>query len=446
VFLTKCFFLQFNSKEKTFFEQEKKMGKGIKRYYSIIIAAVVSLISFTLTTCNPTEPICPEPKPPGYQEDIPWPSLADSPWPMYQHDPQNTGRSKYKGPQFGVTKWDYDSVYIESSVVIGLNGSIIFQTSRPGFDRGGVFDIGSSGNLNWYYKVNEVAARTTPLVMNDGKIIISTYIGGKIVALDPNGNEIWNYDTGGYINNVNLTVGLDGAIYFIDSTRTLYSLNSNGVLLWTMKIENAFSGNVVNPRLAFSPDGKRLYITGANHALYAVDIQTQSILWAYGNNFNVSPPVIDNAGNIYLSGKPKSDQRTSLTKLNPNGDEMWVNYWGNDTEPYFYTPTLDWNGNIYFGYDSLYSLTYDGVLRWKKDLFASVNGNILSSLSCDINGIIYVPIEVELRLCKIVAVRNDGIILWQSEVLVGAVGDSPALSDGIMFLPTYRSQKLYAIN
>ncbi len=364
---------------------------------------------------------------------------------MYQHDPQNTGRSKYKGPQSGVTTWDYDSVSIESSVVIGLNGSIIFQTSRPGFDRGGVFDISSSGNLNWYYKVNEVAAGTTPLVMNDGKIIISTYIGEKIIALDSNGNELWNYNNGGYINNVNMTVGLDGAIYFVDTSRTLNSLNSNGVLLWTMKIENAFFGNGVDPRLAFSPDGKRLYITGANHALYAVDIQTQSVLWTYGNYFNVSPPVIDNAGNIYLSGKPKNDQRTSLTKLNSNGDELWVKYWGNDAEPYFYTPTLDKNGNIYFGHDSLYCLTYDGVLKWKKDLFASVNGNIISSLSCDINGIVYVPIEVELHLCKIVAVDSDGIILWQSEVLVGAVGDSPAMSDGIMFFPTYRSQKLYAI-
>ena len=185
---------------------------------------------------------------------------------MYQHDPQNTGRSRYKGPQSGVTTWDYDSVNIESSVVIGLNGSVIFQTSQPGFNKGGVYNLSSAGNINWYFKVNEVAAGTTPLVMNDGKIIISSYIGGKIIALDANGNELWNYNTNGYIQNVNMTVGLDGSIYFIDSTRTLYSLNSNGMLLWTMQIENAFSGNVVNPRIAFSPDGIKLFITGANHA------------------------------------------------------------------------------------------------------------------------------------------------------------------------------------
>ena len=31
--------------------------------------------------------------------------LADSPWPMFAHDPQHTGQSDYAGPQEGVLKW-----------------------------------------------------------------------------------------------------------------------------------------------------------------------------------------------------------------------------------------------------------------------------------------------------------------------------------------------------
>ena len=186
--------------------------------------------------------------------------------------------------------WEYDSVSIESGVVIGLNNSIIFQTSQQNYNKGGIFCINTFGDLDWYYNIDEIAAGTTPLVTNDGKIIISTYIGGKIIALDSNGNELWVYDTGGYINNVNLTIGLDGKIYFVDTTRTLYSLNSTGELLWTMKIESSAFGNGLNPRLGFSPDGERLYITGTNHALYCVDIQTQSVLWTYGNYFNISSP------------------------------------------------------------------------------------------------------------------------------------------------------------
>jgi hypothetical protein len=30
------------------------------------------------------------------QTDIPWPTLANSDWPMIKHDPQLTGRSPYK--------------------------------------------------------------------------------------------------------------------------------------------------------------------------------------------------------------------------------------------------------------------------------------------------------------------------------------------------------------
>jgi hypothetical protein len=33
------------------------------------------------------------------QVDIPWPSLADSPWPTTRGDAQATGRSKYIGPR-----------------------------------------------------------------------------------------------------------------------------------------------------------------------------------------------------------------------------------------------------------------------------------------------------------------------------------------------------------
>jgi outer membrane protein assembly factor BamB len=384
-------------------------------------------------------------KPRGYQEYIPWSSLADSPWPIYQHDPQNTGRSQYKGPQSGIVAWDYDSVGIESGVVLGLNNAIIFQTGRPNFNIGGVFNIDPSGSINWYSSINEIAARTTPLVLKDGKIIVSSYTGGKIIAYDINGNELWDYNTGGYINNINMTVGLDGSIYFVDTSRTLYSLNSNGLLLWTLRIENTLFPYGLNSKLAFSPDGKTIYITGMNHALYAVNVQTQSLIWTYGNYFNISAPLIDNEGNVYLSGKPQSDQKTSVTKLSSNGDVLWIKYWGDDNEPYFYTPTLDKNGNIYLGYDSLYCFKYDGTLRWKINLFENVEGNILSSLSCDINDIIYVPVEVDLHKCKICAFNKEGKFVWQSAVLVGSVGDSPALCNGIMYLPTYRSEKLYSI-
>ncbi|MGC8832248.1 MAG: PQQ-binding-like beta-propeller repeat protein [Thermoproteota archaeon] len=51
--------------------------------------------------------------------------LADSPWPMFKHDPQHTGRSPYLGAQTNGTKWRYRTgFWIESSPAIGSDGTI----------------------------------------------------------------------------------------------------------------------------------------------------------------------------------------------------------------------------------------------------------------------------------------------------------------------------------
>ncbi len=59
------------------------------------------------------------------QVDIPWTTLADSPWPMVKHDPQFTGRSPYKGPQTPNIIWTRDMENgIFSGPVIGETGNL----------------------------------------------------------------------------------------------------------------------------------------------------------------------------------------------------------------------------------------------------------------------------------------------------------------------------------
>jgi len=73
---------------------------------------LLSLFVIFCANCQKsTDPIDNNKPPAGYQEDIPWPSLADSPWPMNHGDPQSTGRSKFPGPLSGtvikeVEAWD----------------------------------------------------------------------------------------------------------------------------------------------------------------------------------------------------------------------------------------------------------------------------------------------------------------------------------------------------
>ena len=313
----------------------------------IIIFAVLLLI---FTSCDTTDPKMPEEKPPGYQEDIPWPSLADSPWPMFRGNPQYTGRSKIIGPSSGNVKWDYDTGgYIEAGAIVGFDNSVIFQT---GLQKRGVFKLGTGGELDWFYPVNEISFGTTPLILSDSTIIVSSYIGGKIIALSYSGKEKWVYDTGTYITSRGMNVGLDGTIYFIDTTRTLFALSKNGNLNWKLKFESLGFIPSSPSLMAFSPNGETLYIKGKSAAVFAVDIKQKNIIWSYGNsNWVVSAPLVDSQGNIYFYGLPNEfSESLYLIKLNPSGVVDWEFSISKIIKSgFFFAPTMDYNGNIYFG-------------------------------------------------------------------------------------------------
>ena len=51
--------------------------------------------------------------------------VGDTPWPVFRHDPQHTGRSSYKGPDIPVKKWKFNTgADLKSSPAIGDDGTI----------------------------------------------------------------------------------------------------------------------------------------------------------------------------------------------------------------------------------------------------------------------------------------------------------------------------------
>ena len=83
------------------------------------------------------------------QEYTPWPSLADSPWPMYRGNPHNTGRSEYVGPKLGTIKWEFvfDTSFVHSgggSVSLDSDGNIYFITHR-----GFLYSVDPQGKERW---------------------------------------------------------------------------------------------------------------------------------------------------------------------------------------------------------------------------------------------------------------------------------------------------------
>jgi len=50
---------------------------------------------------------------------------SSSPWPMFRHDPQHTGRNPYKGAEIDIFKWKFKTGQpIFSSPAIGSDGTI----------------------------------------------------------------------------------------------------------------------------------------------------------------------------------------------------------------------------------------------------------------------------------------------------------------------------------
>jgi len=111
------------------------------------------LLCVLLLSCKKSyEPVSVEEElPPGYQQDIPWPSLADSPWPMNHGDPQSTGRSKYPGPINGILERVFETPELESGIVLGPDSTIYCSTSNPNLNYSGLYAFNINGKQKWRF-------------------------------------------------------------------------------------------------------------------------------------------------------------------------------------------------------------------------------------------------------------------------------------------------------
>ena len=411
------------------------------KYLGYVLLAF--LVMFCTNCQKSTEPIENDKPPPGYQEDIPWPSLADSPWPMFHGDPQSTGRSKYPGPMSGIIEWSIDSLDVVSGVSIGYDQTIHFNSS--GFLKG-LFAANPDGSIKWRLEevVSNAEVATTPLVAADGTIYIGGGLRNRLFAINSNGTIKWEFETNGFVYHVGMNIGLDGTIYFMSGWQegipTLYALNPDGSLKW--RLENPDFNYSIRAGLSFSPDGKTLYIPGIGPSV--IDIESQSIKWTFGEIVLHGSVLVDSEGHLYFQSQMESinSGKASLFSLNPDGSVRWSFAHDNpDFSIYHLTDgTMDKNGNYYFALDTLYAIDYGGNLRWKLGM-EKYSGE---PLTCDINGVVYLPLWVGTSMA---AVSSEGHMIWQFDFPSGSMGQSPALgSDQKMYIASFKDQFVYAVN
>lgn len=182
--------------------------------------------------------------------------LANSPWPMFRHDPQHTGRSPYTGPETPTLKWSYVTRgCIRSSPAIGSDGTIYV-----GSEDGNLYAINPDGTLKWSYWAI-VGPFSSPGIGSDGTIV------DNLGAINPNGTLKWSYDSWFYASS-SPAIGSDGTIYIGSYVSgedcNLYAINPDGSLKWRY-----LTGGYIGSSPVIGSDGT-IYVGSDDHYLYAI--------------------------------------------------------------------------------------------------------------------------------------------------------------------------------
>lgn len=321
--------------------------------------------------------------------------LADSPWPMFRHDPQHTGRSPYLGPEQGVLKWRHKMKSLFASICplassptidskgnlyVGGNDSLyaisqdghlkwsysIFQFPNcvycsPAIEAEDTIYIGSGllytfsndGEVRWWYNPGSYILLSSPTIDENGVIYLGSMGNYLFHAVNPDGTMKWRYKADFLFQYSSPAIDIDGTIYVGSEDHHLYAFNPDGTLKWRYE-----TGGYVRSSPAIDID-RTIYVGSDDHHLYAIN-PDGTLKWRYRTRGEVkSSPGIATDGIIYVGSNDNY-----LYALNPNGTLKW-RYKTDDAV--LSSPAIDGEGNIYVGSNDnyLYAFTPYGSLRWR---------------------------------------------------------------------------------
>jgi hypothetical protein len=396
------------------------------------------------TSCQKsTEPSDNDLPPPGFQVDVPWPSLAESSWPMYRGDPQGTGRSKGLGPQVGIIEWSIDTLNVSTGIAIGSDSTIYFGVTRQigGESFSALIATTQNGSIKWQFELNPRNIwLSSPVVSSDNVIYISDPYNYKFCAIHSNGLLKWDLDLGSLIMQTGINIGKDGTIYVVGLTNNvwiLYAISKQGQILWSLDNLD-IAGDEFNG-MSFSADGKTLYIPGDydGPGLTAVNIETKSVKWEFGfERLTLSgSPIVDSKGNIYVITSDEEDNGF-LYSLDEDKNIRWSYYLGPfDFVSSYNLFAMDKFGNVYVGLYGITSIDYNGEFRWNYDF-----NNITSPIVIDKNNLIYFTNEYGLEK-ELICLDMDGNLIYNMAYPESGYYSSysPGLGFGKMYIPGYHT-------
>jgi outer membrane protein assembly factor BamB len=142
----------------------------------------------------------------------------------------------------GFKKWEYHSEgVVQSSIAIAVDGTLYAGTNSRVGKGGRVYALKSDGTKKWIYKTSE-GVSAAPVIGSDG----SLYMGlsnGSVIALTPDGNDLWRFEANGFIGHP-LAIDGKGTLFVVGFRgKTLYALSTDSTgpinAPWPMEGQNA---------------------------------------------------------------------------------------------------------------------------------------------------------------------------------------------------------------
>jgi parallel beta-helix repeat protein len=304
----------------------------------------------------------------------PW--TPASPWPMFQHDPQHTGRSPHVGPsespEATILLGNQTVKEVFGSPAIGSDGTLYL--GRLYLGRENTFHaFNPDGTQKWVHEMPFPSGSGTPLAdWTDPPALLESagtvYVANthKLYAIDmENGQQKWERTISSCIYKY-LVVGDNGILYFTamlqmpDSSydTALIGLDQNGSEVLHYSVGN---GTLVPSCPAIDKEGT-IYV-GYNNTLFAVNPDgTERWRRAFEAVLKYHPPSppavttpsIGEDGTIYVLVEHESDWQTlqdqgyhdHLHAIDPETPltDKWVQILHGYTS---FPPTIDSEGNIY---------------------------------------------------------------------------------------------------
>ena len=297
--------------------------------------------------------------------------LAASPWPIFQHDAQHTGRTSLIGPSGTLlspppTVWKYRGKHrarLLSQPTVGADGTIYIGRARHPLCA--VDPV--AGDEKWCAKQNNkgtFADRSSPTVADNGMI----YIGGRdndLWAIRPDGTLQWKFHvpTDGDVSTAPL-VSQSGAVFMgSDSLQAGWfyrmqpgdpnPLAARGGPTPSFDWQTVLRGGIKNVAPAESHDGSAIYVTVNGNAVIALDPNgdgnggarrlwrtrlERSVKGARGPNYT---PVVADDGKILVAFD------FGVYALNPGDGSLCWKFDQTDDNHFEAPPALGWDGRIF---------------------------------------------------------------------------------------------------